>query len=42
MVLDPEDPATDGIRVAEELMTKLEIRRTDLIESAYVDLMTED
>ena len=41
VVLDPDDPPTDGIRIAEELMTKLEIRRTDLIESAYVDLMTE-
>ena len=42
VVLDPDEPATDGIRVAEELMSKLEIRKADLIESAYVDLATRD
>ena len=42
VVLDPAEPANDGVRVAEELMSKLEIQRADLIESAYVDLMTKD
>ena len=32
VVLEPEEPARNGIRVAEELMTTLEIRRTDLVE----------
>ncbi len=42
VVLDPDELATDGVRVAEELMSKLEIQSADLVESAYADLMTED
>jgi adenylate cyclase class IV len=39
VVLAPAQSASDGERIAEGLMCKLGIRRTDLIEKAYIDLL---
>jgi predicted adenylyl cyclase CyaB len=39
VVLDPDQKAETGVEIAEELMTNLEIRKEDLIGSAYIDLL---
>jgi len=39
VVLDSDQSAAVGVGIAEELMAKLEIRKEDLVASAYVDLM---
>ncbi len=39
VVMQPGQSAEDGTAVAEDLMRKLGIRRTDLVEGAYVDLL---
>jgi predicted adenylyl cyclase CyaB len=42
VVLDSNASATDGVLLAEELMKKLEIRKQDLVTSAYIDLQCKD
>jgi len=39
VVLHGRQPATQGVRVARELMMNLGIRETDLIDRAYIDLL---
>lgn len=41
VVLAPEQSVSDGGRIAEGLMDKLGLKRTDLIETAYIDLLDE-
>jgi adenylate cyclase class IV len=40
VVLEPGQPPEEGERIAEEFRTALDIRDEDLIECAYVDLVT--
>jgi len=39
VVLQTHQPPADGIQIARELMAKLEIQDSDLVEQAYVDLL---
>lgn len=39
VVLEPDQTTEYGTEIAEDLMQKLEIRKQDLIETAYVDLI---
>jgi predicted adenylyl cyclase CyaB len=41
VVLDSDQTAEMGIEIAEKLMIKLEIRKEDLIASAYIDLLMD-
>jgi predicted adenylyl cyclase CyaB len=41
VVLEPSEPLTHGVAIAEDLMSKLEIGDRDLVEAAYVDLLCE-
>ena len=38
-VLQPNQSHADGVRIARELMAKLEIRDSELVEQAYIDLL---
>jgi adenylate cyclase class IV len=38
VVLDPDQDIQYGTSVAEDLMSKLEIRKEDLVAGAYIDL----
>ena len=40
VVLDPDQDPADGVRVADELMSKLGIKNADLVKTAYIDLLT--
>ncbi|MEC5386305.1 class IV adenylate cyclase [Uliginosibacterium sp. H3] len=42
VVLNDAETIADGTRIAEELMTRLGIESTALIEGAYVDLLNRD
>jgi len=39
VVLQPDQDVSDGVATAEDLMQKLGIRPTQLIEKAYIDLL---
>jgi len=40
VVLQPDQTMEDGVRIAAEFMQRLEIDEQDLIQGAYVDLLT--
>lgn len=40
VVLEPGQPEQEGIKIANDLMSKLGIQPEDLIEGAYVDMLT--
>ena len=42
VVLGPEQADAEGQAIAEELMSKLGIEKTDLLEGAYMDLMEDN
>jgi len=39
VVLQPNQSSADGVRIARELMAKLEIQDSELVEHAYIDLL---
>lgn len=39
VVLEPGEPAAEGVRTAREIMEALGIRREDLVEGGYIDLL---
>ena len=39
VVLRPEEDTSEGIAVAYDLMDKLGVSRTELLEKAYIDLL---
>jgi predicted adenylyl cyclase CyaB len=39
VVLDDAETVDDGQRIAEELMIRLEIEKSDLLEGAYIDML---
>ena len=39
VVLQPNQSQADGVRIARELMAKLEIQDSELVEQAYIDLL---
>ena len=39
VVLQPNQSHADGVRIARELMAKLEIQDSELVEQAYIDLL---
>ena len=39
VVLDPAGQVADGVAVADDLMVKFGIRRADLVQRAYIDLL---
>jgi predicted adenylyl cyclase CyaB len=41
VVLKQDEPLDHGVAIADELMLKLEIQADDLIETAYVDLISD-
>ncbi|XP_017892666.1 uncharacterized protein LOC108632527 [Ceratina calcarata] len=41
VVLTDEQDTNDGQKIAEDLMTKLDIKSEDLIANAYIDLLTD-
>ncbi len=41
VVLDADESSDEGVRTVTELMTKLKIERSDLVESAYVDMIPD-
>ncbi len=40
VVMKDNQPADEGLKIADDLMKKLEIRNADLINCAYIDLLT--
>ena len=42
VVLEPDQAESEGTVIAEEMMSRLGIRPTDLISESYVDLLTKD
>ena len=41
VVLEPTQPAEDGELIARELMRRLDVRDEDLVEGAYLDLLSD-
>ena len=41
VVLRPGQPREEGMRIVTDLMKTLDIRDEDLIDCAYIDLLTE-
>lgn len=39
VVMQPDQSQTEGIQIARELMAKLEIQDTELVDHAYIDLL---
>lgn len=39
VVLDDAEAVDDGQQIAEEIMIKLDIKKTDLIKEAYIDMV---
>lgn len=42
VVLEPGQTAADGTRIARDLMGRLKIEESDLLDKAYIDLLIED
>jgi adenylate cyclase class IV len=42
VVMQPNQHPADGVQIARELMAKLEIQDSELIEQAYIDLLLAD
>jgi len=40
MVLQPEQDSSDGVAIARELMDRLNVSPSQLIDTAYFDLLT--
>ena len=41
VVPDADESSGEGVRTVTELMTKLQIERSDLVEAAYVDMIPD-